>query len=59
MFNELVQVSIGVAFNGELVVGVVYEPYRDEMFSAIRGSGAFLNGAQRLRVSSEVNMGGV
>jgi myo-inositol-1(or 4)-monophosphatase len=37
-------VSIGVAHRGELVAGVIYEPYRDELFSAMRGGGAHLNG---------------
>ena len=38
-------VSIGVALRGTVVVAVIYEPYRDELFSAIRGEGAKLNGA--------------
>jgi myo-inositol-1(or 4)-monophosphatase len=50
-------VSIGVAYNGIVVVGVIYEPYRDEMFTAIRGQGAFLNGSTRLHVSTETSMG--
>lgn len=44
-------VSIAFAENGELTHGVVYEPMRDECFSAVRGQGAWLNGA-RLQVSS-------
>jgi myo-inositol-1(or 4)-monophosphatase len=32
--------------DGELVAGVVYDPLRDEMFSAERGKGAWLNGRQ-------------
>jgi myo-inositol-1(or 4)-monophosphatase len=36
-------VSIGLQVGGEIVVGVVYEPLRDEMFSAARGHGAWLN----------------
>jgi myo-inositol-1(or 4)-monophosphatase len=38
----------GLAANedGEIVAGVVYDPLRDEMFSAERGKGAFLNGKQ-------------
>ena len=44
-------VSIGVEKAGELIAGVVYDPTRDEMFSAERGSGAFLNG-ERIHVSS-------
>ncbi len=30
--------------DGEMVAGVIYDPLRDEMFSAERGRGAFLNG---------------
>lgn len=37
-------VSIGVEYNGEMVVGVVYAPYLDELFCATKGGGAFLNG---------------
>jgi len=44
-------VSIGVEVDGRVVVGVVYDPVRRELFSAVRGRGAFCNG-RRLRVSS-------
>ena len=30
--------------DGEAVIGVVYDPYRDELFSACKGNGAYLNG---------------
>jgi myo-inositol-1(or 4)-monophosphatase len=43
-------VSIGLQVAGELVVGVVYDPNRQEMFSAARGQGAWV-GEQRLRTS--------
>src|SRR3954447_13783782 len=43
-------VSIGLQVAGELVVGVVYDPSRDEMFAAARGQGAWLN-ARPLKVS--------
>ncbi len=48
-------VSIGVEKAGELIAGVVYDPTRDEMFSAERGSGAFLNG-ERIHVSSAAKL---
>jgi len=32
--------------DGEIVAGVVYDPLRDEMFSAEKGRGAWLNGRQ-------------
>lgn len=37
--------------DGTLVAGVVYDPTRDELFTAERGRGAWLNG-RRIRVSS-------
>jgi myo-inositol-1(or 4)-monophosphatase len=37
-------VSIGVERDGVLEVGVIYDPMKDELFSARRGAGAFLNG---------------
>ena len=39
-----VAVSIGFALAGRLRVGVVYNPFLDEMFEAIEGQGAFRNG---------------
>jgi fructose-1,6-bisphosphatase/inositol monophosphatase family enzyme len=43
-------VVVGLALDGEVLVGVNYDPVRDEMFEAERGAGAFLNG-QPIRVS--------
>ena len=37
-------VSIGLSRAGELIVGAIYDPNRDEMFAAIRNQGAWLNG---------------
>ncbi len=37
-------VSIGLEFEGELTLGVVYHPILDELFMAEKGEGAFLNG---------------
>ncbi len=43
-------VSIALEKDGQLAVGVVYDPVRQEMFTARAGAGAYLNG-RRLRVS--------
>jgi myo-inositol-1(or 4)-monophosphatase len=44
-------VSLAVDHRGQRVAGVVYDPTRDEMFTAELGSGARLNG-EAIRVSS-------
>lgn len=43
--------SIGLEFESELVVGVIYNPVYDELFTATTGGGAHLNG-NRLSVSA-------
>jgi myo-inositol-1(or 4)-monophosphatase len=40
-----VAVSIGVYFDGSALFGLVLDPIRNELFSASKGGGAFLNGA--------------
>ena len=42
-------VSIGLLENGEPTLGVVYDPLRDELFTADKGNGAYLND-RRIRV---------
>jgi myo-inositol-1(or 4)-monophosphatase len=37
-------VSIAYAYHGEVLLGVVYNPITDEMYSAEKGKGAWLNG---------------
>lgn len=49
-------VSIALAERGVLTQAVVYDPSRNELFSATRGSGAFLND-RRLRVSKRTKLG--
>ncbi len=44
-------VSVGVEVDGEVVAGAVFDPVRDELFSAARGAGASLNG-DAIRVSA-------
>ena len=38
-------VAIGLLHNGTPVLGVVFDPYADRMFSAVKGGGTTLNGA--------------
>lgn len=44
-------VSIALEKDGEVVLGVIYDPMREDLFSAVRGKGAYLNG-KKLAVSS-------
>ena len=48
-------VSIGLEVAGELVVGVIYDPSRNDLFTSTRGRGAFLN-ETRIRVSKRIQM---
>jgi myo-inositol-1(or 4)-monophosphatase len=48
-------VSIAVAHRGEIEHGVVYDPLRQEIFSASRGQGAQLDG-RRIRVSKRTTL---
>jgi myo-inositol-1(or 4)-monophosphatase len=49
-------VSIGLATEGRMVLGVVYDPLRDELFTAETGAGAHLND-RPIRVSGEAALG--
>ena len=50
-------VSIGVEREGVREVGVVYDAMKEELFTATRGGGAFLNG-RPIRVSTETELRG-
>jgi myo-inositol-1(or 4)-monophosphatase len=50
-------VSIALEVSGVREVGVVYDPIRDELFSATRGAGAWLNG-KKITVSSQATLSG-
>ncbi len=50
-------ISIGLERDGQLVAGLVYNPISDEMFTAEKGKGAFLNDRRRLRVAARRDIG--
>ena len=50
-------VSIGLAFQDEIILGVVYNPISNELFYAEKGKGAFLNG-EKISVSGRENISG-
>ncbi|MBF0493854.1 MAG: inositol monophosphatase [Candidatus Omnitrophica bacterium] len=43
-------VSVGVMHNEEIILGAVYDPSKKELFTSIKGKGAYLNG-KRIKVS--------
>ena len=50
-------VSIGIMVRGRIEHGVIYDPLRDELFTASRGAGAQLND-RRLRVTKQKTLAG-
>ena len=44
--------SVAVRDADGVVAGAIFEPFRRELFTAVRGGGAWLNGSRRLAVSS-------
>ena len=48
-------VSIGVAYKEQVVVGLVYNPVLEDMYTAIRGQGAFCNGVQIKVTEGEIS----
>jgi myo-inositol-1(or 4)-monophosphatase len=50
-------VSIALQHRGQLVTAVVYDPLREELFTAEKGNGAYLND-RRMRVTSHKGLAG-
>ena len=49
-------ISLGLYDKGEIVMGIIYDPFREETFYAEKGKGAFLNG-KPIHVSDAENLG--
>ncbi len=50
--------SLALTHNGESILGVVYDPIGDRLFSAAKGEGAYLNG-KKITVSQDESVKGV
>ena len=48
-------ISIALEFKSEIIAAVIYDPIKDELFVAEKGSGSWLNN-RRLRVSNRKNL---
>lgn len=53
--RDTFSISIGLEYNSEIVLGVVYLPKRDEIFVAQKGKGATMNG-ESVRVGTQRNL---
>mmetsp|Transcript_28199 Transcript_28199/g.36377 ORF Transcript_28199/g.36377 Transcript_28199/m.36377 type:complete len:186 (+) Transcript_28199:122-679(+) len=47
---------VAVAYKGEVVVGVIHDPHRQETFSAVKGRGATMNG-ETIKVGEQATIG--
>jgi len=48
-------ISIGLECRKEIICGIIFDPIKDEIFTAEKGNGAYLN-MQRMRVSSRTKL---
>jgi myo-inositol-1(or 4)-monophosphatase len=52
----LFAISIGLEREGQLVAGLIYNPVADELYTAEKGKGAYLNDRRRLRVAARKSL---
>ena len=48
-------ISIALQNNGEIIIGLIYDPIKNEIFYAEKNSGSYINN-NRIRVSSKSNL---
>lgn len=48
-------VSLALCRQKEIIMGIIYDPFHDEVFSAVKGGGSFLNG-KTIHVASDKNL---
>jgi len=48
--------SVAATYDGEVVVGVIYDCHRDELFTAVKGRGAYMNGTP-IKVGQQSDIG--
>jgi len=53
----LFSISLGLICDGEIKLGIVYDPNRDEFFGAIKGQGLWINGARVTRPDQPRKLG--
>jgi myo-inositol-1(or 4)-monophosphatase len=53
----LFSVSLGLVSDGQVIVAVIYDPNRDEFFSAIKGQGIWIDGKRVIRPEQPAALG--
>lgn len=48
--------SVAATYKGEVIVGVIYDCHRNELFTAVKGRGAYMNN-ERIHVGKQDTMG--
>ena len=48
-------ISVALKQEDEIIIGVIFDPIKNEIFYAVKNSGAFLNNS-RIRVSNKINL---
>jgi len=48
-------ISVGLESDKKIICGIIYDPIKDEMFTAEKGNGSYINN-QRMRVSSRAKL---
>jgi len=56
-FLNLSTISIAYVVDGETILGVVYNPFTDEYFYAIKGEGAYYNGEKIVMQDKSISQG--
>ena len=51
-------ISVALLKDDQIELGLVYDPNHNELFTAFRGSGAYVNASKRLRVSNQSSLDG-
>ena len=47
--------SVALAYKGDVIVAAIFDPHRNELFTAMKGKGAFMNG-QRIHVGLQSDL---
>lgn len=55
--NPITGISLGFLIDKEIMIGIVYNPIHNQLFTAIKGRGAFLNGTRIFtRKTTEIDL---